>query len=132
MERQKQVNLVQVTEDEVIESEGERLVFGEFSYPYANYLREIGQWVPDLEGPNIGSGRQMSRADVEKFYVTSIKRLELMYKGRYWSLFFWKLVRDGHNIAARYTKWFVNRVLMLKKLTGKDRHLKSSDFSEFR
>jgi coenzyme F420-reducing hydrogenase beta subunit len=132
MEQQDRVVLVQATEDEVIESEGGRLVFGEFSYPYADYLREIGQWVPNLRGPNVGSGRPLSRAAIATFHAASENRQKLMYKGEYWTLFFGKLAREGHRIAGRYGKWFVNRVLMLKKLTGRDRHLRASDFSEFR
>lgn len=132
MAEQDRVVTVQATEGEIIESEGDRLVFGEISYPYADYLRVIGQWVPELKGPNAGSGRPMSRVWVGEFHAASIKRQELMYQGKYWSLFFEKLAREGHRIATRYVKWFVNRVLMLKKLTGKDRHLKASDFSEFR
>ena len=132
MEQKECVVLVQATEDEVIESEGGRLVFGEFSYPYADYLREIGQWVPDLKGPNAGSGRPMSRAAVAEFHATFEQRQKRMCQGEYWSLFFDKLAREGHRIVGRYGKWFVNRVLMLKKLTGRDRHLKAKDFSEFR
>ena len=129
MERNHQIVLHQVGEKELIESEGESLVYGEFAYAFADLLREEGLHAPELRGPNRGRGRQAPRSVVAAYLAELRVREELMAKGRYWAIWRRKLLREGHRIAMRYLKWFINRALKLKSLTGRDRDLDRSELS---
>lgn len=123
MQQRGQIAVHQITDKELIESEGEALVYGEFAYPFSDLLRTQGMHTPILHGPNSGYGRILRAEKLAAFYLELSTRRTLMAQGRYPALFWRKLLREGHKMAQRYLRWFINRVLRLKVLTGQDRSL---------
>ena len=121
-----------ITESEILESEGGQLVFGGAAYAYGGLLRERGEHAPRLDGPNRPSARLPARKRVEAYDARLVSRRRLAAQGSYWSIWRRKLLREAHRIAWRYLKWFVNRVLRLKRVTGRDRRIKRSDLTGFR
>ena len=123
MQKRGQVVVHQVSEEELIESEGESLVFGEFAYSFADYLRSRGLHAPRLRGPNRGYGKPKAIHEIASFHRKLSRRQRLMAQGRYRTIWWRKVLLEGHRILFRYLRWFVNRALRLKRLTGRDRRL---------
>ncbi|MBW2232894.1 MAG: hypothetical protein JRH17_21100 [Deltaproteobacteria bacterium] len=122
----------EISEQELIESEGDALVFGESAYAWADLLRAQGLHAPELEGPNRTYARLRPRPEIERELRSQRQKQALMEAGRYRTLWLRKLGLESHRIAWRYLKWFVNRVLRLKKLTGRDRNIQRQDLAGFR
>ena len=58
------IAMTEVSTAEIEESQTHRIAFGDFSYAYANYLRKLGRFVPDLKGPNLVEHRPVSDHEV--------------------------------------------------------------------
>lgn len=121
-----------ISEKELIESEGEALVFGNGAYAWADMMRRQGLHTPKLVGPNRPGARLQPRGKVESAALEQREKQRLMAEGHYKRLWARKVTMEGNRIATRYFKWFVNRVLRLKKLTGRDRHIRRQDLQGFR
>ena len=85
-----------------------------------------------MKGSNYAYSKKISEDRIEKYYKNFVRRQELMSKGRYRELWLRKILLEGYKISWRYIKWFFNRVLRLKKITGRDKHVKRIDLIKFR
>jgi hypothetical protein len=121
-----------VTENELIESEGEKLIYGGFAYRYSDVLRNSGLAPPKLIGPNYGHGVLVASSEAESYFRKSRAKQKLMASGKYRMLWWRKVLLEGYLIAFRYLRWFVNRALRFKKITGKDKRISRNDLKGFR
>lgn len=123
---------IQVTEDEIRESQTERVVFGEFAYAYAEFLRELGLHTPTLNGPNKGYGELKPRRQVAKFHRELVRKQSLMAARRYKYMKLRKGTLELRGYIMRYVRWFVVRILRVKSLSGQRKEIPRDRFSGFR
>ena len=123
---------VRVTEDEIRESQTDRVVYGEFAYAYAAYLRELGGHVPELHGPNEGHGTLKSRRQAAKFHRELERKQRLMAARRYGYMKLRKATLEVRGYVMRYVRWFLVRILRVKSLSGQRREIPRERLSEFR
>lgn len=124
--------LTDVSTAEIEESQTRRVAFGDFSYAYADFLREMGRFVPDLVGPNKDEHRPVSRSELELFDRELHIKLKLQREGRYRYLRRRKATKEMGRFLKRYLRWFAVRILRIKSLTGKRRELDRSQLAGFR
>ena len=123
---------LEVTEDEIRESQTERVVFGEFAYAYAAFLRELGLHTPDLVGPNVGYGDVKPRRHVAKFHRELVRKQSLMAGRRYCYLKYRKGTLELRSYIMRYVRWFLVRIVRVKSLSGQRKEIARDSFSGFR
>jgi coenzyme F420-reducing hydrogenase beta subunit/polysaccharide pyruvyl transferase WcaK-like protein len=126
------INAVEVSNEEIRESQTDRVIFGNFAYAYAEYLDELGLHHPDMVGPNRERARLAPRAEVEKFHAELVRKLELQRAGRYRFLKWRKATVELPKFVNRYWTWFTVRILKIKSLTGKRQEVPREKLSAFR
>ena len=122
----------QVTEDEIRESQTERVVFGEFAYAYADFRRAAGLHTPELHGPNERAGGRRPAREVAAFHRELVRKQRLMADRRYGLLRWRKATLELPKLAQRYIRWFTVRVLRIKSVTGARSEIPRSRFDGFR
>lgn len=100
----------EATEADVVESQSRSLVYGDFAYAYADYLREIGEFCPSMTGPNRPFAILSSRADVIEFHRENQLKVELQRQGRYRRLRWRKLVVDSGKLVGRRLRKRLDRL----------------------
>ncbi|MEY4366137.1 MAG: hypothetical protein RLZZ305_1481 [Actinomycetota bacterium] len=123
---------VEVTDEEIRESQTDRVVFGEFAYAYAGYLRSLGGHVPDLRGPNEGHGTPKPRRQVARFHRELVRKQALMAARRYRYMKLRKATLELRSYVMRYVRWFAVRILRVKSLSGQRREIPREKLSAFR
>jgi hypothetical protein len=123
---------IQVTEEEIRESQTDRVVFGEFAYAYAEFLRGLGLHTPTLNGPNMGYGELKPRRQVAKFHRELVRKQSLMAARRYRYMKWRKGTLELRSYIMRYVRWFVVRILRVKSLSGQRKEISRERFSGFR
>ena len=123
---------VEVTDEEIRESQTDRVVFGEFAYAYADYLRSLGGHVPDLRGPNEGHGTPKPRRQVARFHRELVRKQSLMAARRYRYMKLRKATLELRSYVMRYVRWFAVRILRVKSLSGQRREIPREKLSVFR
>jgi coenzyme F420-reducing hydrogenase beta subunit len=122
---------IQVGEEEIRESQTDRVVFGEFAYAYAAFLREIGLHTPDLHGPNEGFGALKPRRQIKKFHRELVRKQALMAARRYQYMKVRKATLELRSYVMRYVRWFLVRILRVKSLSGQRKEIPRDRFSGF-
>ena len=123
---------VRVSEDEIRESQTERVVYGEFAYAYADHLRGLGGHVPELHGPNEGFGTRKPRRQAAKFHRELVRKQRLMADRRYGYMKLRKATLEIRGYVMRYVRWFMVRILRVKSLSGQRREIPREKLSVFR
>lgn len=123
---------IEVSEDEIRESQTERVVFGEFAYAYADYLRSIGMHTPELHGPNEGFGTLKPRRQAAKFHRELVRKQALMASRRYKYMKVRKGTLELRGYIMRYVRWFMVRILRVKSISGQRKEISRDRFSGFR
>ena len=121
-----------VTVEEITESQTHRVVFGDFAYAYADFLKETGQHCPEMTGPNRPEARLADRTQVERFHRELLRKLELQRSRRYRMLWWRKATLEYPRLAGRYVRWFLVRVVRIKSLLGTRKELSRSKIAIFR
>lgn len=122
---------IQVGEDEIRESQTDRVVFGEFAYAYADFLKEIGLHTPQLEGPNKGYGNLKPRRQVAKFHRELVRKQSLMAARSYRYMKVRKATLELRSYVMRYVRWFLVRILRVKSLSGQRKEIPRERFDGF-
>lgn len=122
---------IQVGEEEIRESQTDRVVFGEFAYAYADFLRELGLHTPRLDGPNKGYGTQKPRRQAAKFHRELVRKQALMAARRYKYMKLRKATLELRGYIMRYVRWFVVRILRVKSLSGQRKEIARDRFQGF-
>lgn len=122
---------IQVGEDEIRESQTDRVVFGEFAYAYADFLRELGLHTPRLDGPNKGYGTLKPRRHVAKFHRELVRKQALMAARRYKYMKLRKATLELRGYVMRYVRWFMVRILRIKSLSGQRKEIPRDRFQGF-
>lgn len=122
---------IQVSEEEIRESQTDRVVFGEFAYAYADFLRSIGLHTPALVGPNHGYGTLKQRGHVAKFHRELVRKQNLMARRKYKYLKVRKGTLEIRGYVMRYVRWFVVRILRVKSLSGQRKEIPRERFEGF-
>jgi coenzyme F420 hydrogenase subunit beta len=123
---------IDVSTDEIEESQTRRIAFGDFSYALADHLRARGVFVPDLDGPNRAAHEPVSEREVSKFHGELLEKLRLQRAGSYRALRRRKLTREMPRLLKRYVRWFLVRILRVKSLTGQRDEVARTRLSVFR
>lgn len=126
------VRVVRVGPDEITESQSRRIIFGDFAYAYADYLREIGEHCPDMAGPNRAKAKPAARGQVAGFHRGLLLKRRLQREGKYRTLWFRKATVEAGPFVMRYVRWFFVRVLKIKSLLGLRREVASDLLKDFR
>ena len=132
LQQQGRINLLEVGPDEVEESQTHRVAYGDFAYAYADYLRRIDRFVPDMVGPNRQRTKLVSDKDVRAFHKNTTTKIRLQRAQRYRTLWLRKLTVEFGPYAQRYLRWFGVRILRVKSVFGKRRELAREDLKDFR
>ena len=122
----------EVSDEEIRESQTDRVVFGEFAYAYAEHLRRLGGHVPELHGPNEGHGSPKPRRQVARFHRELVRKQALMAARRYRYMKLRKATLELRGYVMRYVRWFLVRILRVKSLSGKRREIPRERLSRFR
>lgn len=122
---------IQVGEDEIRESQTDRVVFGEFAYAYAQFLQELGLHTPKLDGPNKGYGTLKPRRQVAKFHRELVRKQSLMASRRYKYMKLRKATLELRGYIMRYVRWFMVRILRVKSLSGQRKEIPRDRFEGF-
>lgn len=122
---------IEVGEDEIRESQTERVVFGEFAYAYADFLRSIGVHTPVLNGPNKGFGTVKPRRMAAKFHRELVRKQALMAAQRYRYMKWRKGTLELRGYIMRYVRWFMVRILRVKSISGQRKEISRDRFSGF-
>jgi len=123
---------IEVGEEEIRESQTDRVVFGEFAYAYADYLRRLGLHTPVLNGPNKGYGTLKSYRQVRKFHRELVRKQALMVARRYKYMKIRKATLEAKSYILRYVRWFLVRIVRVKSISGKRKEISRDRFSDFR
>ena len=108
---QGRVRLVESSAADIIESQSRRLVYGDFSYAYLDYLAQVGVDKPHCEGPNRPEARPTPQRQVAQFHLENQRRARLMRQRRYRALWWRKLLTS----AFRYGwSFLVKRLARLR------------------
>jgi coenzyme F420 hydrogenase subunit beta len=132
MTEQGAIRAIDGTTDDIVESQSRRIVFGDFSYAYADYLGEIGEHRPEMTGPNRPAARLVPRREIERFHRRLAAKHELQRRGRYGNLWLRKATLELPPTLMRYLRWFVVRVLKVKSLLGLRREVARKRLADFR
>jgi coenzyme F420 hydrogenase subunit beta len=122
----------EVTNEEIRESQTDRVIFGNFAYAYADYLDELGQHHPDMVGPNRERAQLVARDEVVHFHEELVRKLELQRAGRYRFLKWRKATYELPRFVNRYWTWFTVRILKIKSIKGERREVPKEKLSIFR
>jgi coenzyme F420-reducing hydrogenase beta subunit len=124
--------VTEASTEEVTESQGRRVVFGDFAYAYQEFLasRELPR--PVMEGPNRLVAHLQSQQSVESFHKELVRKLELQASRRYRRLWWRKVTREFPGLLRRYITWFFVRILKIKSLVGRRAELSSEQIQVFR
>jgi coenzyme F420-reducing hydrogenase beta subunit len=123
---------IEVGEEEIRESQTDRVVFGEFAYAYADHLRSLGLHTPILDGPNKGYGTLKPVRQVRTFHRELVRKQALMAARRYKYMKWRKATLELRGYIMRYVRWFLVRILRVKSLSGKRKEISRDRFSAFR
>lgn len=123
---------IEVGTAEIEESQTRRVVFGDFAYAYQDYLREVGQPHPQMEGPNRPAAHPVDRHEAEVFHEELRTKLAMQDQQQYRQLWRRKLRREMPRLGKRYLDWFLVRVVRVKSLTGQRREVSTSQMRRFR
>lgn len=126
------IAITEVSTAEIEESQTHRIAFGDFSYAYADHLRRLGRFVPDLRGPNYGMHKPVPEHEVELFQRELEEKLRLQRQGAYRQLRRRKVTRELSSFLRRYVRWFLVRILRIKSLTGQRREVSREQLAGFR
>ena len=130
--QKKQAVATKVTVEEITESQTRRVVYGDFAYAYADYLKETGEHCPDMTGPNRPAARLADRASVEMFHRELQRKLDLQRSRRYRLLWWRKATLEFPRLVSRYVRWFLVRILRIKSILGTRKEVSRSKISIFR
>jgi coenzyme F420-reducing hydrogenase beta subunit len=123
---------IEVGEDEIRESQTDRVIFGEFAYAYAAFLQNLGLHTPQLIGPNSGFGTVKPERQVASFHRELVRKQALMAAKRYRYMKWRKGTRELRGYIMRYVRWFLVRILRVKSLSGQRKEIAKDRFSGFR
>lgn len=123
---------IEVGEEEIRESQTDRVIFGEFAYAYAAFLQSLGLHTPHLIGPNHGFGTEKPIRQVASFHRELVRKQELMAARRYQYLKWRKGTRELRSYVMRYVRWFLVRIIRIKSLSGQRQEISRDRFSGFR
>lgn len=126
------VVLTRVTTDEIMESQTRRIAFGDFAYAFADHLRRIGRFVPDLRGPNYPEHRPVPEAETTHFLEELEIKLRLQRERKYRRLRRRKMTKELPRLVQRYIRWFVVRILRIKSITGEREEVPRESLADFR
>ena len=132
LERRGRVTVSEVTVNEIRESLKPRVAFGNFAYAYAEYLDDLGEHRPLMDGPNRPAADLVSRAEVEAFYSELQRKLQLQRAQRYRYLYWRKATKEFGRFVARYWEWFAHRVLRVGRDRGAEQAATRETTSHFR
>lgn len=77
------VVIVDVGTDVIERSQKPRVAFGNFSYAYADWLREQGVAAPDMVGPNRPAAQLVDRDEIVQFHSEFVAKRRLQRQRRY-------------------------------------------------
>ena len=126
------VTLSEVSVNEVRESQKPAIAHGDFAYAYADYLKEIGEPYPRMEGPNRGAAKLADRDQVATFHKELKRKLELQRAQRYRFLYWRKATKEFGRFIGRYVDWFKHRVLRAGRDKEQADHASRATTAHFR
>ena len=132
LERKERIRTAEVTREEVVESQTRRVAFGDFSYAYAEYLKKIDEFCPEMVGPNRAAARLSPEEAVRRFHRENRIKIRLQQQGRYRYLYWRKLTLEIRPFLYRYIRWFFVRIVKIKSLLGTRKEVSKHKLAGFR
>ncbi len=115
LERQGRINCAPANGEDIVESQSRRFTYGDFAYAYAEYLKEQGEFVPDLQAPSRKAAQLVERAEVERQHLETQRKIQLQHAGRYRYLWWRKIWVDYKRYALRFAQKILSRQLRRHK-----------------
>ncbi len=104
LSRTGKIRIAEASEADLVESQSRNFVYGDFAYAYASYLDSIGQFTPDLIGPNRDAAKLLPASEVSRFHQKYQQKVHMQQEGAYRQLWLRKLLFDVPGYAWRYTQ----------------------------
>ncbi|MBT5873509.1 MAG: hypothetical protein HOH43_08830 [Candidatus Latescibacteria bacterium] len=118
--------------DDITESQGRSLTFGDFSYGYADYLEEKGQFTPKMRGPNREAAQIASQSAIAKIALAFRHKQNMQSQRRYRAIWWRKLTIELGSLLYRYASWFFTRILKARSLTGQRKEISAKRMAVFK
>lgn len=131
MTQQGKIRQVEASHDDVVESQTRRVAYGDFSYAYADYLREEGIFRPEMTGPNRSAAKLVPREKVEQFHKENQLKIKLQREGKYSRLKIRKITVEFGRFSYRYVRWLFVRIFKIKSLLGQRKEISKSEMDDF-
>ena len=113
------IRVADATVDDIVDSQMRRNAFGDFAYAYAKFMKDNGEFCPDLKGPNFKEAKLASQNSVESFHNSLILKRKLQQDGKYKKLWWRKATIELPKLSWRYIRWFLVKFLKIKALSGR-------------
>lgn len=126
------IRQIEVSEEEIKESQKPRVAFGDFAYAYADYREANGLHRPTMTAANRERANLTPQSEVERFHRELVKKQRLQEERRYRYLYWRKATRELPRLVQRYWEWFTVRILRVKSLKGERQELSRDQVSLFR
>lgn len=126
------INTLGVSTDEVIESQTHRVVFGDFSYPLAEFYKEQNKFAPRLYGPNRNSTIPVDKKTIIKFDQLLNHKIKLQRNNKFKRLLFEKFTKELKPFLMKYINWFLVRILRIKSIKGERKEIPANKMKIFR
>lgn len=126
------ISLLEANIKDVVESQTHRVVYGDFSYAYAGFLKQQGKYAPEFNGPNKNESKPLKANYLRKFQKNYTRKNRIQREGKYWVLFFRKYSYEIVPFVRKYLNWFGVRILRLKSIAGVREEISSDKFRNFR
>lgn len=108
------------SELDIVESQSRNLVFGDYAYSYANFLKHTGKYVPDLNAPNKSKTLPLPQNTIECFAKNLTTKRKLQVSGKYKSLLIRKLAYDFPALMVRTVVRKLKQKIAGKKMISDD------------
>jgi coenzyme F420-reducing hydrogenase beta subunit len=113
MENQKKINLLKTDNEHIVRSQHRDRLYGDFAWSYLNYLKEIGEYAPDIKAPSQNSYQPVAKEELEKFHKILKTRRKLQSEGKYWQIFFEKYAFQSLPLYKKLFFQLLNKFKMM-------------------
>lgn len=112
LHERKLIHLTKAEEANIHESQSRNLVFGDFAYSYAQYLKNIGEYCPNLHGPNYYEATKVPDKEIERFHKELQIKLNMQGTKKYRRMWWRKLILElalNKRIWKKVLHWILGK-----------------------
>ena len=123
MKEQEKINLLKTDNEHTVRSQHRDRLYGDFAWSYLEYLKEIGEYAPDIKAPSQNSYKPVAKEKLEKFHKRLKRRKQLQSQGKYWEIFKEKYAFQSFGLYKKLAFQVLDKIklkIMPSKVLQKD------------